>query len=760
MYEERFGFKLNPFRAVAEGSAVFVGPRQAKVMSRLQKALSGSDNIVTVSGPVGVGKTSIVTRALETNSKHQMVAWISRMRLAPDEVLELLLAGFGVSRKPVGTVQQFATFKHVLNERAKSDIRVVIVIEDALRIGNDALLELEALTSSEADGTGGANIVLMGPPEIDKRINFPELARLRQRARMAQKIQPFNAAEVHGYLTHCMRIAGSSFDQWIDNDAAAMVYRCSEGIPRVIDNICESVFTAAAETNKSKITRDLVRTVAADMLGLEPVLPEPEPMPVASTPIVEPIANLQAQASAKPDPPPVVEAKVAPRPVLDSEPVLQPETALQAKPARPLDPVVDAPRAAKMPERPASASLPTSKEPIAPARPTPVEAEEPISSGTDLKASLPPVVAAALAQEEEEAGPDPLQIDELSETDQASETDSIDDIADDQLIADTGTYIPPQFSPDPELDIPASQLATPPPEPQSDAEIDEAFDELPTLSTSMRVDVPIKTSAEEPPAVDAAGLGMPEPPVSSESNPKSQDSGEVEELRPIPDLDALEAAILAARSNETYAEPEAPEIAATGANIDELADSTSADSDDQPMITLDQSLTDQRQDVAKLDQLAEELANGNSLEDMSDAMAETLFGIEFEQIAAAAIANPLAKGTVPGEIDVVAEPVVAATTADKLSANDPISESSPVMLEIGAATSTEPAGTGKMVGMPAERDDDSGQQPGPDSIENQFETSATQTVKAPGPLPVPIDDNDDEAKSVGLFGRIKKTFKG
>ena len=100
------------------------------------------------------------------------------MRLAPDEVLELLLAGFGVSRLPAGTVQRFATFKRILIERAKANIRVVIVIEDALRIGNDALLELEALTSSEAGVVGGANIVLMGPPEIDKRINFPELARL------------------------------------------------------------------------------------------------------------------------------------------------------------------------------------------------------------------------------------------------------------------------------------------------------------------------------------------------------------------------------------------------------------------------------------------------------------------------------------------------------------------------------------------------------------------------------------------------------
>ena len=103
MYEEHFGLKSNPFRSNAEGASVFVGPTQNKTMSRLHKALVDADNIVTVSGPVGVGKTTIVTRALETNKRNQMVAWIGRMRLAPDEVMQLLLAGFGITKQVPGT---------------------------------------------------------------------------------------------------------------------------------------------------------------------------------------------------------------------------------------------------------------------------------------------------------------------------------------------------------------------------------------------------------------------------------------------------------------------------------------------------------------------------------------------------------------------------------------------------------------------------------------------------------------------------------
>ena len=137
MYEGHFGLTFNPFRTTAQGPTVFVGPQQQKTISSLQKALRGADNIVTVSGPAGIGKTTLLTRALETNKAHQMVAWIGRMRLAPDEVMELLLAGFGVAKPPASNVRRLAYFNRILTDRAKKNIRVVIVIEDALRIGNE-----------------------------------------------------------------------------------------------------------------------------------------------------------------------------------------------------------------------------------------------------------------------------------------------------------------------------------------------------------------------------------------------------------------------------------------------------------------------------------------------------------------------------------------------------------------------------------------------------------------------------------------------
>ncbi len=166
MYEKYFGLKKKLFSSTAEGQAVFVGPQQAKVIKNLNNGLAAVDSIVVVTGPVGVGKTTIVSRALESISPGRMVALVGRMALQPDEVLQLLLTGFGISRQATGTVQRFAAFRRLLSERAAAGAQLAIVVEDAQRVGQDALVEMEALTAADSGDATGANIILMGQPEL------------------------------------------------------------------------------------------------------------------------------------------------------------------------------------------------------------------------------------------------------------------------------------------------------------------------------------------------------------------------------------------------------------------------------------------------------------------------------------------------------------------------------------------------------------------------------------------------------------------
>ena len=326
MYQKHFGLKTKPFGSNAEGPAVFVGPQQTQVINSLKKGLNAVDSVVAVSGPVGVGKTTIVSRALESLSPGRMVAMVGRMSLAPDEVLELLLTGFGISRQATGTIQRFAAFRRLLTERAAAGAQVAIVVEDAQRVGLDALVELESLTAADSGDATGANIILMGQLELNEWLATPALARLRQRTRLRQVVEPFNAPEVLGYLRHSIRAAGGDFDRMFDAGAVDMLYRCSEGIPRVINNLCESALTTAAEEDAGPLTAKFIQKIARDALGIEIFLPATPAPPL--TPVVAPEA---VKPEPKPEPAPEPAPEKIPEPAVSAEPDIE-STIPQKKP--------------------------------------------------------------------------------------------------------------------------------------------------------------------------------------------------------------------------------------------------------------------------------------------------------------------------------------------------------------------------------------------------------------------------------------------
>ena len=103
MYEQHFGLKKRPFLAKARGGDVFVGPQTANTMAGLKKALTAQDAIVSVSGSAGVGKTTLVAKALEALSGSHRSIRIGRMQLEGTDALEFLLEELG-TRYPAHAV--------------------------------------------------------------------------------------------------------------------------------------------------------------------------------------------------------------------------------------------------------------------------------------------------------------------------------------------------------------------------------------------------------------------------------------------------------------------------------------------------------------------------------------------------------------------------------------------------------------------------------------------------------------------------------
>ena len=304
MYTEHFGLEKPVFDGgIAQHDDLFLGPRQQRVAANLKIGLTTRDSIVTLTGTLGVGKTTIASRALRMTATRLAQTWVGSTPLERDELLELLLAGFEFTPYDMGRVQRLHTWRQFMSELSVTDTRICILVENALVLGPEGLQALEALTAADPNGCPGANLVLMGPASLHELLEAPGLAPLKQRIRSRQRLEPLTPQEVEQYLRHLTTFAGGDYDTMFAPTAAAMVHCFSAGVPRVINNICETALIVAATRKATQVSPEIVQRVAESVYGLAPTAQLPEAaVAAAPVPVTSAVAAVEPPA-AEPVPP-------------------------------------------------------------------------------------------------------------------------------------------------------------------------------------------------------------------------------------------------------------------------------------------------------------------------------------------------------------------------------------------------------------------------------------------------------------------------
>jgi len=784
MYRKHFGLQRRIFRGNVSGADVFVGPQTASILSGIKKALSGTDAVVTLTGPVGCGKSTAVAHSLGAISGKNAIVRVGRFPLQRGELLDLMFDHMRIQQRPQRGNQKLALFRQLLFNLAENDSRMFILVEDAPFLGPDMLAELEVVTAADTGPSDGAAIVLMGDEYLKELLASKTLARLRQRIRLRRTLEPCSVDELGGYLRHCFRQAGGDFEKIFSKGAAELLHELSGGILRVTNNLVESSLEAAAEANTDVVALELISRIADEEFGLTgkfvrpPELGSKQPEPRHTDD-----ATAELVALSMPEPEPAATAAAAsPEPVdnLDDIPELiqdtQPALAILGDAPRPAKPVKKQQTHDTLPDIEAlSAELAeTAKPEPKPETRTPAKGAtsapaQPAAAEAKPAARSEPAPAAKV-EKKTEARPEPAPAAKVEKK--------------------------PEARPEP---APAAKVEQPSPaEPEFKLELEPEPDAtIPTLSDA--------TGTVAAPANKTAA---------DDDTPDWDRDPTLAELRP--DLDALERAMAVAHgqdpdSRDDPAPPPKPVA----------EDKPAEETDDIPEITLDDSinrkvdqaalerkkrleeegiLEEEHEDedkpetsqadkareekaAAELEKIAVGLSQAKTIEDVDDKMAETLFGEELS-VAAAAVAarvaeeaaaaaakqdsnepGPAAKvNSGPSEMEKEFENVWGEKPDVEVSIESQIEDqkggldisASQRLATVRALSSSQPgAGTQKAANAPASP------AVSPDPIEEQITTSLTQTMKAlkvnPEPKAVNDDDDDDDERKGGFFSRFRRS---
>jgi general secretion pathway protein A len=266
MYKTYFHLTRNPFDLTPDPNCFVPTPRHNEALAALYYGVRRHKGFVVVTGEVGTGKTLLLRcllRLLE-NSKDIAYAYLFNSRLSPTDFLQYVLSDFGLPASGKNKCELLLDLSKFLVTRGSKHMTTVLIVDEAHDLSADTLEELRLLSNIETTEDKLLQIVLVGQPELDKKLDSNELRQLKQRIALRAQLGALTAQQTQEYIDQRLRIAGadSGAPALFSPQAVSAVYAYSRGVPRLINTICENALIGAYARQTSTVTPRIVEDVA------------------------------------------------------------------------------------------------------------------------------------------------------------------------------------------------------------------------------------------------------------------------------------------------------------------------------------------------------------------------------------------------------------------------------------------------------------------------------------------------------------------
>ena len=269
MYTSFFGLGEKPFAITPDPRYLFMSERHAEALAHLLYGINEAGGFIQLTGEVGTGKTTIVRSLLERMPGHADVAVILNPQLTPLQFVLTICEELGIFVRDEDT-NSLKDLVDILNKRlleahAKGR-RVVVIVDEAQNLSPETLEQVRLLTNLETASQKLLQIILIGQPELREVLARVELRQLAQRITGRYHLAPLTRAETASYVNHRLRVAGAS-GEIFTSAALREVHRLSEGVPRIINVICDRALLGAFTQEQHHIGPALVRAAASEVYG-------------------------------------------------------------------------------------------------------------------------------------------------------------------------------------------------------------------------------------------------------------------------------------------------------------------------------------------------------------------------------------------------------------------------------------------------------------------------------------------------------------
>jgi general secretion pathway protein A len=269
MYTETFKLKELPFRLSPDPQFLFLSRAHARAKAYMESTIWFTDGFVVITGEIGAGKTTLIESFLRQLDSDVVIAQINQTQVTAVEFLQSVLVQFGFSPFKMKKAELIATINSFLIEQYAAGRKVLLIIDEAQNLSEKVLEEIRLLSGIEATKEKVLRIILAGQPELNDKLDSPELVQLMQRVRLRFHLGTLSRDDLRAYVLHRLDVAGANGREIFAEDTFPEILRYSGGVPRLVNTLCDTAMMSAFNDDRDVVKLNDIAAAVGELQWVE-----------------------------------------------------------------------------------------------------------------------------------------------------------------------------------------------------------------------------------------------------------------------------------------------------------------------------------------------------------------------------------------------------------------------------------------------------------------------------------------------------------
>ena len=265
MYLEPFKLKELPFRLSPDPQFLYLSKQHARAKAYMESTIWFTDGFVVITGEIGSGKTTLIESFLKEVPADVVVAQINQTQVSAIDFLQAVLVQFGFSPFKMRKGELISTLNNFLIEQYAAGRKVLLIVDEAQNLSMRVLEEIRMLSGVETTKEKVLRIILAGQPELNAKLDAPELEQLTQRVRLRFHLQTLSETETQSYIQHRLDVAGGGDRELFALDTFPEIFRYTGGVPRLVNTLCDTAMMSAFTADRPVVTRIDIATAVQEL---------------------------------------------------------------------------------------------------------------------------------------------------------------------------------------------------------------------------------------------------------------------------------------------------------------------------------------------------------------------------------------------------------------------------------------------------------------------------------------------------------------